>query len=61
MNDSKILDIVHVAAALNTNIALQTSALKATRAATQAIVRALTPPATTPSSREKKQYSTPVS
>ena len=60
MNDSKILDIVHVTATLNTNIALQTSALKATRAATQAIARALTPTATTPSSREKKQYSTPT-
>ena len=54
MNYSEILDIVQKAAALNTNIALQTSALKATKAATQAIVRALTPPPT-PSSREKKQ------
>ena len=60
MNYSEILDIVQKAAALNTNIALQTSALKATKAATQAIVRALTPPPT-PSSREKKQYSTPTS
>lgn len=60
MNYSEILDIVQKAAALNTNIALQTSALKATRAATQAIVRALTPP-TTPSSREKKQFNTPTS
>ena len=34
MNDSKILDIVQKAAALNTSIASLTSALKATRAAT---------------------------